>query len=116
MFHVKHCTTDKEGIIPMKTMPSRTMKAMRFVVEAMLTIVQRWEDKHGDPDRPDYRLSQLATGLWQASQSMKDIIEGDFQPMLRQARLRDLPEAMVLGKEYHEELLRQAPVSLHVVD
>jgi hypothetical protein len=100
----------------MKTMPRPMLRAMRLVVEAVLTTIQRWEDKHADPDRPDYRMSQMNAGLWQASQSMKEIIEGDFQPMLRQTRLRDLPEAGVLGEAYHRELLGSATVPLHAVD
>jgi hypothetical protein len=113
---VKHRTTDKEGNHPVKTMPRPVLWAMRATVEGVLTAVTWWEDKYTDADRPDYRMTEMSTGLWQASQSMKAIQERDFQPMSRQARLRDLPEVAVLGDAYHRELLREAPVPLRSVD
>jgi hypothetical protein len=100
----------------MKTMPRPLLWGMRKITEAMLTIVTRWEDKHLTPYNPDCRMDQLNTGLWQASRSMKEILEGDFQPMLRQARLLDLPEMVVLGERYTDELLTGAPVPLRAVD
>lgn len=90
-------------------MPWPVLWALRTVVEAMLTIVQRWEDKHLDPKHPDCRMTELNTGLWQASQSMGQILRGDEQPMLRQTRLRDLPQVYALGETYTRELLGEVP-------
>lgn len=100
----------------MKTMPNLTLKVFRSAVEFMLTRIQAWEDKNIDPDRPDYRMQELNTGLWQASQSMKAIVEGDFRPTLHQIPLNELPQAAVLGMRYTEELLSGIPVPVRPVD
>jgi hypothetical protein len=95
-------------------MPRLKLRVMRTVVEAMLTVIQRWEDKHAD--HTDYRMRELNGGLWQASQSMKAIIEGDFQPMLRQARLKDLPHPGEVGNRYAAELLSNVPIPMRTAD
>lgn len=98
----------------MKTMPRPVLRVLRSTVEASLTTVQWWEDRHAD--QVDYRMSDLISGLWQASQSLKAIIEGEFQPMMRQARLESPPQAVVLGDRYTKELLDGVPVPLQPVD
>lgn len=63
----------------LKTMPRARMKALRFLVERILSSITRWEDQHADPD--DYRMRSVSGGLHQASQSLKDLIEGKFNPL-----------------------------------
>jgi hypothetical protein len=105
----------------MNTMPLPVLKAMRGAVRLMLAVVRRWEDKNADPG--DYRMAMLNDGLWQASDAMRQVIAGEFQPMwrqemLRQAPLRELPQVVpqVLGEEYTRELLREAPIPLRPID
>lgn len=102
----------------MKTMPRTTLKLMRFATEFMLTRIARWEDKYVDERHLDYQLDQVNNGLWQASQSMKAIIEGDFLPTEEEARLTEewLPRAAVAGSWYAKELFSETPVPLHPVD
>lgn len=97
----------------MKTMPRTTLKAMRLAVEFMLTHITAWEDKHAD--HTDYRMRHLSTGLWQASQSMREILDGQFEPMRRQAPW-NLPQSAVLGDRYTDEVLGDARIPLHVVE
>lgn len=109
--------TDKEGNNSVRTMPILAMKAMRLTVDALLSLIERWEDRHADPDNPiEWRMSELTAGLWQASQSLKALIEGDYPPQMRPSRLNDLPEAGALGEAYARELLGDAPIPLRAVD
>lgn len=102
----------------MKTMPRPVLRVLRSVVTSVLTIVQWWEDRNAD--HTDYRMRELNTGLWQAALSLKAILEGDFQPMLRQTSLRSLPETMPkrarVSDRYERELFADAPVPLSPVD
>ena len=102
----------------MKTMPRPVLRILRLTVRSLLTVVQWWEDRHGD--HTDYRMRELNTGLWQASQSLKAIAEGDFQPMLRQTSLRRLaevmPERAKVSNRYARELFSDTPVPLRPVD
>jgi hypothetical protein len=109
-----------------KNMPRRKMKAMRFLVERILAAVERWEDKHADPGTPaDYRRGELTTGLWQASQALRALIEGESdlhrpEPWLGTVNARDdggrYLLTTVLGKEFERELLAGAPIPMRPVD
>lgn len=63
----------------MRTMPRPTLWFIRLMALAMAGAVRRWEDKHGDVR--DYRMQHLATGLWQAADSVRQIRDGEFNPM-----------------------------------
>jgi hypothetical protein len=99
----------------MSKMPIVRLRAMRFVVERMLATLQQWEDQHANV--ADYRFSELNTGLWQASQSMKAIITGDFRPLRERARQVEVLPVSV-GASYADELLSGIPRQreLRVVD
>lgn len=93
------------------------LKAMRRIVERMLTIVQRWEDKH--EGHTDYRIDHLRTGLWQASDSMRQMLQGEFHSGYKQQTLfgKDgWDRSSVAGDHYAVTLLRNAPVPLIPVD
>lgn len=98
----------------MKTMPKLTLRMMRFAVEFMLTRIARWEDQHADAK--DYQMRSLNGSLWQASQSLKELIDGKFRPMTAQARLVGMPLNEVRAERYAAELLSNAPIPLRPVD
>lgn len=79
----------------MKTMPTIMLRVMRLLVEAMLTRISKWEDQHAD-DR-DYRMRALNGGLYQASQSMREILDGEYNPM------RKNEQAGTVGKPWRVE-------------
>lgn len=93
----------------MKTMPRAQMRAMRFLLERLLTTITRWEDQHADPE--DYRMRALSGGLHQASQSLRELIEGRFNP-LRGAVERLERDDSLLGAQYTQELLRDVSIPL----
>lgn len=82
------------------------LKALRFGVETMLTAVQRAEDHHPD----DYRLSDLRTGLWQASQALKELIAGDFDSHRKRAHIAAQPSRQALPERYAAELIPDSSV------
>jgi hypothetical protein len=86
----------------MNTMNTLRLKALRRVIEAMLTLVQRWEDARPD----DYRLSDLRTGLWQASDALRQIIEGEVIAGRRHAHIA--PQGGLLTPRYRETVLRDS--------
>lgn len=93
------------------------LKAMRRTVERMLTIVQRWEDKH--KNHTDYRVDHLRAGLWQASDSMKKMLEGEFNSGYKQEMIPDEDDwgkASSAGDHYAVTLLRNEPVPLATAD
>jgi len=115
MFHVKHRLTDKEGIIPMKSMPSLVVWLMRVAVGSMLAVVGWWEDRNAD--RLDYRMSELNSALWRASQSLKQIAEGEFQPMRRQFRPPGrMPQKARVAHRDQRDLLAGVPSQLRQGD
>lgn len=67
----------------MPTMPDWKLRLLRWLTNAMLAVIRRWEDRHADPK--DYRMGRATTGLWQASQSFKEILNGEYRPP------RDMP-------------------------
>lgn len=100
----------------MRTMPRYKLWVMRLLTEAMLTSVQKWEDRHRAEDG---RVNRMHTGLWQASQEMRYLIEGRFPegpdaPLITEPG-RWSPEA-VLGDHYVRELIDGAPIPLRVSD
>ncbi len=108
----------------MKTMPRFTLRVMRFSLERMLTRLSRWEDKHAD--ERDYRMTHLNTGLWQASQSIREILDGEFTPGLHEqpyesglpvgkAWMPD-PEDSKAGHHYAAELFQNVPIPVALVD
>lgn len=102
----------------MRTMPRITLKTMRFLVEFMLTRIQAWEDRHASVD--DYRMGHLTTGLWQASQSMKEILAGEFIAGYRNGGSRAVGKAwrtdQPLGEHFETELLGRVPGQQRPVD
>lgn len=95
-------------------MPRLVTGAMRLTIKGMLTLIRRWEDKHAD--HTDYRMRHLTTGLWQASQSLRDIRTGRIEPMQRQSSW-DMPELPSLtDTAYAQELFRDEPVPLYAVE
>lgn len=89
------------------------LRAMRRTVERMLTIVQRWEDKN--PGHTDYRIDHLHTGLWQASDSIRQILEGEFNSGYKQEAVPNKDEwgkTSRMGDRWAAEMLRDQPVPL----
>lgn len=100
----------------MKTMPRTTLKLMRFVVEFLMTAIAWWEDHHAGPNHDeDYRMTHLNTGLWQASDSIKQILDGEFVPLQQGARLVEMPE-VELGQHYVAQYISSVPVGLYPAD
>lgn len=102
----------------MKIMPRYQLRFMRFLVERMLTKVTAWEDWHADGR--DYRMSYLSSGLWQASQSMRQILDGEFNPMRKYEGLGTVGKAWMtdqqLGDHYTAELFGTVPVPMRPAD
>lgn len=99
-------------------MPHIKLKVMRFLVERMMTWISDWEDQHAD-DR-DYRMRALNGGLFQSSQSLREILDGEYNPMRKHEGLGTVGKAwrteQRMGEEYVSELLRDAPVPLRPVN
>jgi hypothetical protein len=87
-------------------MPRVGLWLMRVAVEVMLTVIRRWEDKHAD--HSDHRMRELNQGLWQASQSLRQVLAGQFTPMRRQSHVWDLRTGSS-GERYTRELLSGVP-------
>jgi hypothetical protein len=106
----------------MQTMPRITLKFMRFVIERLLTRIATWEDQHGN--ELDYRMKYLNSGLHQASQSLREIIDGEFNPMRKNEQIGTVGkpwsnlETRVLDEDsaYVAELFRDNPVPLRTVN
>lgn len=94
----------------MKTMPRILLRALYLLTQAMLTVIRVWEDRNAD-GADDYRMRRLTTGLWQASQSLRQIRDGEFEPMQRQLTWR-VPRSTRLAKRYVDEMFRDTPVPL----
>lgn len=102
----------------MKTMPRTTLMLMRFVTQLMLTRIARWEDRHARPE--DYRMSELNSGLWQASDSMRAILQGEFNAMRKNDHVGTVGKAWrveeKLTPEYVTEMFGDTSVPLHPVN
>lgn len=82
------------------------LKVFRFGVETVLARVQRAEDHRPD----DYRLSDLRAGLWQVSQALRQLAEGEFDPHRKRAHIASRMPLQRTGEQltapYVNEVLR----------
>ena len=101
----------------MKTMPRTTLFLMRFLVERMLTRISKWEDRHTSEDHQDYRMAYLNSGLWQASQSMRELLHDEYNPM-RKHEVGTVGKPWLtdqqLGEHYAAEMFNRHPIPFRV--
>lgn len=103
----------------MSTRNTLMLRVMRFLVERMLTTATAWEDRQRADGGPgDYRLARVNSGLHQASQELRDILDGVYRPghqvnyvMSKPWKVKATPTERYLG-----ELLGDEPVPLRPVN
>lgn len=101
----------------MKTMNPLLLKVMRRITERMLTIVQRWEDKH--EEHLDYRMDHLNDGLFQASKAMRQILDGEFNAGYSEQELTRMDSwglTSAAGDRWAAGMLGNEPVPLLPTD
>lgn len=102
----------------MKIMPRYKLRIMRSLAERMLTWISTWEDRHGNEH--DYRMAHLNSGLWQASQSLREILDNEFNPMRKHEGVKTVGKPWVtekqMGEHYATEMFSRAPIPLSPVD
>ncbi len=98
-------------------MPRPVLKGMRLTIRILDAMARRWEDRNDGPT--DYRMSQVTGSLWQASQSLKEIIDGDYRPGHKAVWLFatvPVPVPVPISERYVSELLADAPIPMTVND
>lgn len=105
----------------MKTMPRISLWVLRFLTQAMSAWIRGWEDRNAEVE--DYRMDRITTGLWEASTSAREILDGTFNSGYKNLvcmRPETWNPKKVLGKAYVDEVINNAvenaPVPLRAVD
>ena len=77
--------------------------------------IRRWEDRHADVE--DYRMGHMTGGLFQAAQSMREILDGVRNPMYGNGQVGTVGKAWMtdqkVGERYVAELFSNVPIPVN---